>query len=103
MGITSSNHFLEQFFRNLLLGETVELRNRELHTEFKSNVGVNVGVNEQKAVDLITRNKNITAKLIAEELNISHRQAERIISELKKKNIIQRVGSDKAGYWEVIS
>ncbi len=37
LGITNTNQYLEQFIRNLLMGETVELRNRELHIEFKSD------------------------------------------------------------------
>lgn len=40
LGITATNQFLEQFFRNLLLGETVPLRNRELHLDFKTDDGI---------------------------------------------------------------
>ena len=40
LGVTSTNKFLEQFFRNLLMNETAEHKNRELHIEFKSDVEV---------------------------------------------------------------
>ena len=83
------------------MGETIELRNRELHIDYKENVGVNVGVKEQKVNDLIMLDNRITAKLIAEKLGFSQRHIERAISELKKNGIIRRVGSDKSGFWEI--
>lgn len=65
------------------------------------NVGANVGVNEVKILDLIRENPEISAKTAAEHLNISQRQAERIFSALKKKNLIKRIGADKNGHWEI--
>jgi predicted HTH transcriptional regulator len=34
-GITETTVFLERFFRNMLLGETTPLRNREMHLDWK--------------------------------------------------------------------
>ena len=34
-GITGTTIFLERFFRNMLLGETTPLRNREMHLDWK--------------------------------------------------------------------
>lgn len=86
-----------------------ELIGNSLRVHFKIafenvNEGLNedVGVNEQKTLGLISQNPSLTASSIAENLNISQRQAERLLSKLKKANLIERVGSDKTGYWKII-
>ncbi len=66
------------------------------------NVGINVCINEQKVLELLRKNNQITAKEIAGLLGISLRHSERLITSLKQKGMIQRVGSNKNGYWEII-
>ena len=66
------------------------------------DVGINVGINEQKVLELLRKNNQITAKEIAGLLSISLRHSERLITSLKQKGMIQRVGSNKNGYWEII-
>ena len=66
------------------------------------DVGINVGINEQKVLELLRKNNQITAKEIAGLLGISLRHSERPITSLKQKGMIQRVGSNKNGYWEII-
>jgi ATP-dependent DNA helicase RecG len=39
--------------------------------------------------------------LKSEKTNISLRSVKRIIQELKEKDIIDRVGSDRKGYWKI--
>ena len=39
-GITETTVFLERFFRNMLLGETTPLRNREMHLDWKPEADV---------------------------------------------------------------
>lgn len=67
------------------------------------NVGTNVGINEQRTLDLIRINNRITAKEIAESLSVSLRQGERIMATLKEKGFIKRIGSNKSGHWEIIT
>lgn len=67
----------------------------------QKNGGVNVGETEQHLLNLIAKNYHVTASSAAEALSISKRQAERLFSSLKEKNIIRRVGADKNGWWEV--
>lgn len=45
----------------------------------------------------------LTAARIAETYSISTRQAERLLTGLKKKGFLVRKGSDKGGHWEVVS
>ena len=66
-------------------------------------VGVNVGVNAQKVLDLITENPHISAEVVAESLGISKRQAERLFAQLKQLSLIKRIGADKNGHWEIIT
>ena len=75
------------------------------------NVGVSVGVNvgvklsarERDLLELLRLDGTLTAARIAETYSISTRQAERILTGLKKKGFLVRKGSDKAGHWEVVS
>ncbi len=56
---------------------------------------------EKKVLDIITSDIHITAKKISELFSISQRQVERVISELKNRGIIERVGARKNGYWRI--
>ena len=66
------------------------------------SVGANVGVNEQKILNIIAGNDHVTAKQMSEIIGISQRQVERLLSSLTKNQIIERVGADKNGYWRII-
>ena len=107
LGGTSTNQFLEQFFRNLLIGETVELRNRELHIEFKSRVEIENSSDTVNGivngiVKLIRENPNITLDELAVAIGKSRRTVARHIKRLQEDGVIRRVGSDKTGYWEIV-
>lgn len=67
--------------------------------------GVNSGLNEneQSIIDLLKTNPSLSAKELSYNLNIPFRSVQRYISNLKDKGIIQRIGSNKTGYWEVIN
>ena len=38
---------------------------------------------------------------LIEKINLSRSTIDRVLASLKTKNIIERVGSDKTGYWKV--
>ena len=67
------------------------------------NVGVNVGVKlsarERDLLELLRLDGTLTAVRIAETYSISTRQAERLLTALRKKGFIARQGSDKCGVW----
>ena len=67
------------------------------------NIGINIGLNEtqNKVVELMKKDSKITIPRISEIIGIAKRNIEVNISELKKKGIIERIGSRKNGYWEV--
>lgn len=66
---------------------------------------VNEPVNDtvyESVFSLIKKDKNITAAQMSENLQVSLSTVKRKIRELKIKGIIERVGSDKTGYWKVV-
>lgn len=72
----------------------------------KENVPVNVPVNlnktENEILNLIIKNNNITHIEIANVLKITDKTAKRNTKKLKEKGIIERIGSDKTGYWKIL-
>ncbi|MBP5175067.1 MAG: winged helix-turn-helix domain-containing protein, partial [Treponema sp.] len=113
-----NTEYLERFFRNIMLGENNELKNRYTHIDYdeymkkfgeneKTSVQntENFGVNEKTSVQIIEIMKNtpnITLQEIAEKLNRSKRAVEMQVKKLREQGIIQRIGADKNGHWEVI-
>lgn len=57
----------------------------------------------QKIIELMLSNSQITIPEIAENIGITIRSVEKQIANLKKKGIVERLGSDKAGSWIVES
>ena len=114
---------LEEFFKVLLFGCELELKNRFLRVgqEYgtkpaeaiadlhRQDVGVNVGVNdgvksvlnqtEEKAVKAILRDNRLKSAQLAKILGVKKRQAERVIASLKIKAGLKRRGADKNGMW----
>ena len=114
---------LEEFFKVLLFGYELELKNRFLRVgqEYgtkpaeaitglhRQNDGVNDGANdgvksvlnptEEKAIKAILRNSRLKASELAKALGVKQRQAERVIASLKRKAGLKRRGADKNGEW----
>jgi ATP-dependent DNA helicase RecG len=65
------------------------------------DVGVNVGVTDQ-ILALLAQEPRLSAKDVASLLNKTTRTIERHIKSLREQGRIQRVGSDKAGHWQII-
>ena len=57
---------------------------------------------QNRIVELIINDKYITQNDIAEKLNVNVRTIKRNFKVLIDNNIIERVGPDKNGYWEVL-
>lgn len=56
---------------------------------------------EIKVLNVLRVDPAITAKRLAETINMSPRKISRIIRELREKGRIVRIGSDRKGYWEI--
>ena len=76
---------------------------RKTYGNIGINIGISISINETqiKIVELMKRDCKITVPRITEIIGISKRNIEANISDLKRKRIIERIGSRKSGYWEV--
>jgi ATP-dependent DNA helicase RecG len=50
----------------------------------------------------LKRDQGLSVKELATLLNKTTRTIERRIKELREQGLLKRVGSDKAGHWEVV-
>jgi predicted HTH transcriptional regulator len=58
--------------------------------------------NATKILSTLKSNPQITQKKLAELLGLSHRTISREIKTLREKGQIRRIGSTRAGYWEIM-
>ena len=103
--IYSTYEFLKSFFKNLLLGESTPLKNRDLRVAKLINTDVPVNVPVKRKNEIVKRlitNPNLTAKELAAMFSVTDKTIRRDLSVLRNEGKIIRVGSDKSGYWKVI-
>ena len=108
---------MELFFRNLLLGEKNELRNRYTHIDYEKylqanaekdtvkitqKINVKITINQQKIIDEIKRNPFVTQEELASLVGIAKLNINKNMKKLQEQNIIRRIGADKNGHWEVL-
>ena len=129
-GITETTIFLERFFRNMLLGETTPLRNREMHidwkpetenqsantkfqsanTEFQSANSAlslppkckNCTLEEISILNILLKEPSATQKYIASEIGKSERTVKTITARLQEQGFLKRVNGKRYGYWEIV-
>ena len=98
--IANSKPFIDFMLERIL--QTIKNKSEE-RKDVGANVGANVGVRlsarERDLLELLRLDGTLTAARIAETYSISTRQAERLLSSLKKKGLISRNGADKNGTW----
>jgi len=62
----------------------------------------NLSENQKKIIELVGRDKYITASEIAREIGISHRKVQENMAKLKEVGSLKRIGSAKGGHWQLI-
>ena len=120
-----NTEYLERFFRNILLGENNELKNRFTHIDYDEylkklgdnqkslvqnlpvndkNLLVNLPVNKVQAelISFLKENPSYTYDDLAEKINRTRETVRVNLRKLEKMNLLKRVGADKNGHWEVI-
>ena len=90
MTFRQSNEYLKLAGETKLEGVTEKVRER-------------VTENQKRILEEIIRNKYITIKRLSESIGISERKTQENINKLKGKRLLERVGPDKGGYWEILS
>ncbi|MCL2152076.1 MAG: Fic family protein [Oscillospiraceae bacterium] len=113
--IYSTLEYLSRFFGSLLLGEGNSLKNRDLRVSVESETDVTVNVpvkaesvpanvpvkRKDEIVKILRTNPNQTAEELAEVFSVTAKTIKRDFAVLKNEGRIKRVGSDKAGHWDV--
>ncbi len=64
-------------------------------------VNISLNKNEQAVYSLLEKNPYYTRQELADATSKSLRTIQRTLDSLRKKDLIERIGSDKSGYWEV--
>ena len=111
-GIFATKRYLEAFFRNLILGEQNELKNRYLHvlSESQSAAGeapkcnictLNCTLEELALLNFIKEKTNATQKEIAAHIRKSERTVKTMTVKLAEQGIIERKNGRRNGYWLV--
>ena len=127
-GITETTVFLERFFRNMLLGETTPLRNREMHLDWKQEEGQsannapersktvfgsanfaqglpskckNCTLEEIAVLRVIQQDPSAKQRYVAKEIGKSERTVKSITARLTEQGIIRR-SKGKGSDWEII-
>jgi len=52
-------------------------------------------------VELLRSNPKYSAKQMSELVNLTQRTVQRYLKELQNKNLIERIGPAKGGYWQI--
>ena len=69
----------------------------------KKSEGIRLNDTQMKILEVIRNNPNITKKQIQEKIGKSKTTVDNGISFLKENGIIEHIGSNKAGYWNVLN
>ena len=83
-----------------------EILNALVDHQGKSNSDIadEKGLNYQqlRILGYLRADRHTTAAKIAADLDMSARQIERMLADMKAKGIIRRIGANRNGYWEIV-
>lgn len=125
--IDENPEYLEKFFRNILMHEQNELKNRYCHIDYKTvfakiannsvndtvnnsvnnnlnnsvKYNVKLSENQKQIIALIKKNPFVTQQELAGILGITAANVNINMKKLQNKGIIERIGADKNGSWKV--
>ena len=98
----SDRNFFKVTIHNALYGK--KQKNAIVNASVNANVNASVKLSttQEAIIQLMRGNPQITIKEIASTLGKNETTISRNIKELKEKDIVKRVGSDKAGRWALL-
>ena len=70
--------------------------------EHRSIDGIELNITQQKIIELLLEDAQMTGAALAERIGISKRNIENNVRKLKNSGLLIRHGSSKSGYWEVV-
>lgn len=74
---------------------------RQLSEKLSEKLSDKFSEKEQKILDLILEDPGYTSQQIAQRLNVSRVSVTKYLKTLKEKGLVERVGSDRKGYWRI--
>lgn len=117
-GITRTTEYLELFFRNILLGEQNELKNRYLHVDWKATEGsqsatqsiteedsksqfdtFNLGLEERMILSAIASDPYLKQQQMVELIHKSIATVKRITISLQERGLLRRENGKRNGKW----
>ncbi|MDR2563673.1 MAG: Fic family protein [Prevotellaceae bacterium] len=90
-----------QFAKELIEGVSRDISETEVKAEDPNELGVKLGVNQIEIIKHIQSNRYITIAELSQIIKISKVSIYKNIKKLGNFGIIERVGSDKTGYWRI--
>lgn len=69
--------------------------------DFGIKFGIKFGDNDKRVLLLLNSNPTFSSQKIADRLEITKRAVEKIIKRFRENGVIERIGSNKTGYWKV--
>ncbi len=103
-GMYRTEKFLIRFLSNLLLKGNFLLKNREMQIlaeTVNDTVKPQIDTVNDTVFSLIKQDNKITANEISERLKMSLSTVKRKIKQLRNNGKIERIGSDKTGFWRI--
>ena len=82
-------------------------QNYDFRNEVSENLSVTPKVTdgvteeERQVTELLQKDSTYTTAMLAEALGISRKTVSKRLKSLKDKGIVERVGSDRKGYWKL--
>lgn len=68
---------------------------------FGIKFGIKFGDNDIRVLLLLNSNPTFSSQKIADRLGITKRAVEKIIRRLRENEVVERIGSNKSGYWKI--
>lgn len=122
-GVSATSKPLVRFLENVVLGTRHELRNRELHVDYRTQEAVSVPESAQSAgpkcnsctldctldctlgqlavLRELAGNPKMTQEQVASLLGVSVRTVKSRTASLRKKGLLSRAGGKRSGWWEI--
>ncbi len=98
-----------ELFRNFMFDEhihnleqTISNYTSSIENNVRVNVRVNLSERENKIIQLIADDENITITQLAKEFKVNERTIRRYMASLKERGILTRIGADKNGKWKIM-
>jgi len=87
------------FMLEMILDALIDHQGKS-NAEIADEKGLNY--QHQRVLGYLRADRHISAARIAADLDMSPRQIERMLADLKAKGIIRRIGANRNGYWEIV-